>query len=427
MKNVVYLLILLLIFVPFEAQANGLSNIMNDKNMNEIVEKEKKRKVITNEFNKLLESQSIKNDNILSIGYLYTGKSGEVIIQLKKNLDNTLSGKTKKEKILKIVDRIQKEYGEKYVIVKEVDYSYENLDSIFNQLSFQMKSFNLENVPYTIELLEVENKVKLEIRSLPKKEIEELKNKFGSVLEIEVNPTLEYEKEEKGRLENWNSLGGGIGITTSRGGRCTMAGVAYKDSRYFILTAGHCIASTQQSIGLTGPIVKQYGANVGREHLNGIVTSGYDVGLVRVTRDTEINRNASNGLLKENTSLTGYDSKIRGDTRGFAVQDTVCKSGTSTGYTCGYIETTKKQYTLAGYSGYDLIGAKVQAFNMTYDLSAGGDSGSPWYDVNNNLIGIHSSGNDDNYAHFARWIDVSAQYGLYLYTSDNIYGIPSIQ
>lgn len=268
-------------------------------------------------------------------------------------------------------------------------------------------------IPMIIRLKEIENKVELEIKSISDVQINELKKQYGDTLIITLNPELDSPVLEKARDTDWNSLGAGISILTARGNPCTAAGVAYKGDNYFLMTAGHCMSSYDEGIvGESGGTEKQYSSVLGVDHLNSFA-SGYDFGLIRITDSSPITRNASNGYLKGNLSLSGYDATLKGDTAGFAVNDTVCHSGYATNFSCGKVTSTK----MTSYpDGEPVITAEVQSQS---DLSRGGDSGGPWVDVNNNLIGIHSGAPSGTsfHSYFTRWIDVSSRYGLFLYTS----------
>lgn len=71
----------------------------------------------------------------------------------------------------------------------------------------------------------------------------------------------------KGREEDWNQLGAGLGIKNINGGTCSTAGIASKNGNYFILTAAHCFAGQTSSTG--EDLIRQYNTNVGRQHAIG--------------------------------------------------------------------------------------------------------------------------------------------------------------
>lgn len=75
-----------------------------------------------------------------------------------------------------------------------------------------------------------------------------------------------------------------------------------------------------------------------------------------------------------------------------SVGDYVCKYGKTTGYTCGYIETTS--YCYDGACTWIRVGRDG------YNLSEGGDSGGPWFN-GGTAFGSHTLGIGDDSAYMA--------------------------
>lgn len=238
----------------------------------------------------------------------------------------------------------------------------------------------------------------------------------------------------KARDDVWNSLGAGLAIQ-NRELRCTTAGVAYKGSTYFLITAGHCIDHHINQFWYQ----YQNDEMVGQAHLDSR-DSGYDLGLIEISKLSEYTtrvpggRYASNGLYRvgAETSAGGYDSHLSGTSRP-VVNQRLCKTGISTGLTCGKVTT-------ASYSkpdGTQQIVVDVLPNEGTYTgnyLSAKGDSGGALFNpADNTLVGITSQGevvgeysghSAGRRAYFTPFTEIAMRYGLYLYTSSTRTAIP---
>jgi hypothetical protein len=78
--------------------------------------------------------------------------------------------------------------------------------------------------------------------------------------------------------------------------------------------------------------------------------------------------------------VLGYDGSI-------AEGDYICKYGRTSGYGCGYVYRASVSVTFDGITHRRLVAIRGY-------FTEGGDSGGPWFLVNN-AIGIHS-----------RWVDL---------------------
>lgn len=191
---------------------------------------------------------------------------------------------------------------------------------------------------------------------------------------------------EISRARDWTKLGGGIRLHDFGGGNCTSAAVAQKGSNYFLLTAGHCLNANDSHVFQDSSIL-------GRDHSIGS-WNGTDVGLIRVTDESPLNeRRATNHFYEYAEHLTDYDQRLTGV--GVAWQgQLVCKSGITTGVTCGNISYYDTTYRPNNYN-YTLSVSRIFPRN-SIDYSRGGDSGSITYDPSTNVLyGIHSGGSDD--------------------------------
>lgn len=137
-----------------------------------------------------------------------------------------------------------------------------------------------------------------------------------------------------------------------------------------ISTAAHC-GNYQQFQGLALPFAAE------------VFYDSADVQWHTACPYTEVTNEFNSGL--------GYRACI--GTRGRADQTIgsyVCKWGTTTGRTCGYIQT--KNYSPSYVPNVDDTFVRVNGYGAT--LGAPGDSGGPWF-VENIAYGIHSGGISD--------------------------------
>ena len=127
-----------------------------------------------------------------------------------------------------------------------------------------------------------------------------------------------------------------------------------------ISTAGHC--DDEQSRGST-PLTHE-GGDVG-----GSVDVQWHTASADYTPDNVISFSGS------------YHRSITSERhRSFqGAGDFVCKYGWTTGHGCGWIVTTSHR---PSWGGYNWDNTWVRVRNDSYSLSAGGDSGGPWYHGN---------------------------------------------
>lgn len=165
-----------------------------------------------------------------------------------------------------------------------------------------------------------------------------------------------------------------------------------------LLTAGHCGKTLYYKIGnrtitFSNPIV-WYSGEIG-PNADGIADK-YDYAIfdaTGLTLNNEIKYKNTNGIpeFAKPTGTFKVTKKL-----GFMNQKkgmVVCKSGESTGITCG--EIVNGNYIEDSAKGWIQVSNSKQP-----NISAGGDSGSPWFlypgkSTNITAVGVHSSGNDN--------------------------------
>lgn len=350
-------------------------------------------------------------------GTLYFDEEGNAVFLIKKEKMKLNSTHSLKQKLQSKVSKNSK------INIKEVQYSTSDWvekqnDVIKAIVNYDKKLLTEGHIDVSLSLTHQ----KLTLKS--KKEIpKELKNLLDDVsnglLQYQVTDELIIYKEEKGRFEGWNNLGGGLAIKVQgqpQPGQpfCSTGPVAKKGSDYFLLTAGHCFFPT-------GTLVYQYNETLGREHAIGN-SAGYDVGLIKVTSDNTLpkGRLATNGILVRNNS-EGYDNSFN---RTADVYEglPVCKSGFRTGHTCGVVI---EKYGTATDSRNNIVNV-TEVRGTGADYSDGGDSGAATISNNTSgvgshaILGTHFGGYDtqtETYGAFTRIVDTIRIFGVEIHTS----------
>lgn len=214
-------------------------------------------------------------------------------------------------------------------------------------------------------------------------------NLRGSVsLTVDEVPTIEA--APTGVRTGDSIIGGGTIRTTasSTGSRCTLGySVRYTDSgtaKNGILTSAHCPNTMFYDAG--GHWVTLSGPDVERR------TGKYDYQIFDVTglsTNYRIMYRDLNGIPEFPSSGT-FDLKRITSFMGQYRGQIVCKNGAVTGITCG--EITNGNYVYNGSAGWIEVSKTRQA-----DISAGGDSGGPWFYYPGSSreitgLGVHTAG-----------------------------------
>ncbi|WNQ11938.1 S1 family peptidase [Paenibacillus aurantius] len=218
-------------------------------------------------------------------------------------------------------------------------------------------------------------KVVLEVNGITAETKNKILNRFGSDnvnIGQEIHPSIQ-------RTDNYGTLGGGIALNSSS---CSTGAIGIKDTREFIITAGHCVNGD-------GGTEYQNTSVVGTDH-HSALNSGTDVGLINITTS----RYVSNAYFYGAEAKSNYDKKITSTSVGL-LNELVCKSGVKTGTTCGVIKNTSQNITYASpynVTVYDTVRIE-KASGEIYEN--GGDSGGIVFGgyYNDKLYGIHIAGN----------------------------------
>ncbi|MFD1737601.1 S1 family peptidase [Bacillus salitolerans] len=359
------------------------------------------------------------------IGLVYTDKkNGDIIIGFTKENSKILDFKNKLA-LKGLTEKI------KY---KKIKYSIKDLRDQQIKLLDKLTELNIDSKTQTI-IISVDTekeKIELELNHIDENQKKALVSIFGDLLIINIsNKNIEAQNIEAQasstpvtRDRNWTKLGGGITVRgVPNGPRCSTTAMAQKDTRYFLITAGHCVDADNG-------FVYQDNAAVGIDY-NKAIWAGLDVGIIQVTNDSTIERRVSNYFFEYADGKYDYDQRITGS--GYAWQnERVCKSGIKTNVTCGYIYRHDTTWIIEGKT---VRGSEVQTENVNIDYSSPGDSGAIVYDPDDNTVyGVHSAGTIEDspingyYGYFTRIEDVLAHWSspgnpFTLYTSDFVYTI----
>lgn len=356
-------------------------------------------------------------ENFEEEGTLIFDENGQAVFMMKENDSNALFNNELERNISRNMDLKTGDIA----IVKESKYSTKDLVDLQEAIIEEIINYNdnlLKQNKLHVSLSLTNQQITVEhVEEIPQELKQKLVLKFGNDLVFEEKDSLIKVKQEKGRYDDWNNLGGGLGIKVqgqnSKGHSCSTGPIAKKGSDFYLLTAGHCLFNP-------GSMVYQFNSTVGKKQ--GYANDkGYDVGLVRVTNDNTLKggRLATNGVLVKNHSSSGYDKSFN---RTASVYEgmPVCKSGATTNTTCGKV--TKKYDYFFDSKGNRVNVTQVKGSGSRY--SAGGDSGAIVISNNssapgnNAVLGTHSAGDGVGvYGYFTRITDTMRVYGLDIHVS----------
>ena len=415
MKKLLFSLLLTSVFFLLIVGTVNANGKMPDPEFEEkLMEESKKQQALLDSIVESYTQEGLTIEQIKQDGYIYFNEDGtEAIIQRDIDIKKTDIGKKVDKAVKKALNL--KHDGIK-IKVEYVEKSYKELAEIQDKLYKQLMELGV--VANTALLID-KSKIEIRTEEITSAQKQLLLHAYG------IDITFKIEKENiidfsKKRWENWNQLGAGLAINIGMGGNyCSTAGIAKKDSRYFIITAGHCY---------NGGLVYQYNALVGTS-THDFQDSDYDIGLVTIDLNTYTGgRTATNGFYQNPLSSDpAYDKKLLGQSSLYPLNSVACKTGATTNYTCGKVTSER----------YKNFGDGEIIVEVTKDSSQGwmagqGDSGGAVINSNYQLIGVVSGGLYQGTIlspvdglpayvafkmYFTPWVEVSSRYGLTLYTS----------
>lgn len=282
MKNIklilstLFLTFLMLLIVQTETNALTIKD-----NENNAIQKEKdkenhqqalKQETIKKELMDNLKERALTIDDLEEEGGFHFTENDKAIIELKESPKE----KIKHGKLKKIAQNLSETEKSNFA-VETVPYSQEELETLTaNWFSENQDIYFTEDTVVKYDY--INNRVDIKTNQLSNRDQEVLSQRYGSKIYLDVDPSFENKiTYVKSREADWNKLGSGIGIKFADGD-CSTAGIAKKDTRYFIITAGHCVGTA----GIDN--VYQWNSLVGKAHVDAR-SSGYDFGLVLINKE----------------------------------------------------------------------------------------------------------------------------------------------
>ncbi|WP_217558070.1 S1 family peptidase [Paenibacillus sp. GbtcB18] len=279
------------------------------------------------------------------------------------------------------------------VKVVRVKNSYKDLETIKEDIRLQWPVYEAQGaIIISTGISTSKNKVILTAQKFPENLKKLVQLKYGKDIEFEIDEkfVIPQPSGSAARFKKWNTLGGGIGISSSSGD-CSTAATGTKNGVRFIITAGHCVKNNGGAVWQFENLSENF---VGVQHFDARNSHGdrygIDLGLVRIT-DTA--RTLSNYVLKNGTS--GYDANFN-STGNFYEFQNICKAGITTDYTCGLVGSVSRdaKYT-DGYTYKDV--AQLDSFKSGETLAKPGDSGGTVWS-GETLLGVISGVGTFTYA-----------------------------
>lgn len=255
-----------------------------------------------------------------------------------------------------------------------VDRTEGQLSGLTDEVSDDMSSLTDQGIEIQgVTTLRRENLVEIGVKRLTDAESDRLRTLYGSGIRV-----VEVEGEElEGKLDRfrrWTRMNAGLQIFAVDGGYCTIAYSAHDrrggDDVYFHITAGHCSwGAWEQGNRTIGKTVES--AFVNKSKVDALLISARQGRISNAIFGPDFRR-----------TVTRVESISRDEHEG----NMVCKSGATTGITCGKLESTDHT------QGPDDLKRTHQRV-ATY-RSDPGDSGAPVYRRTANktamAVGIHS-------------------------------------
>lgn len=400
LKNTLILCICAYLFInlyskPVAAEVNEVESMNNYKNMDINTKNKIKEFPIT--IQKKLVSQATELNSTFSVideiyggyenfsenGTIHLSEDGQIIVGLKSSLET--------EKTNSLKSMLKSSDEDNLIQIKSIKYSTKELEDIQDDITLVLQK-SLVDKSFITDLDVAEPKITISVENLTledqKKLFSQLKLKsYYELIRFTSHDSSLVPQDEIKRDRDWTKLGGGIKIKRKVGNvsySCSTTGIGRKGTNYFLITAGHCLDSN-------GTNVYQSDSLVGVVHTRGNYAN-IDVGLIRVTNSSPITRYATSYFYNLAENKNDYDKRVTGSSTPIQGQ-AVCKSGITTGVTCGNIWTLRTTYSVTDGTvpGTRNVAKIVPLSGVNY--SEGGDSGAITYDpTNDRIVGIHTGG-----------------------------------
>ncbi|MHA7966679.1 S1 family peptidase [Paenibacillus sp. CAU 1782] len=357
-----------------------------DETKNEIINQVESELPLSEKQQEQLEYEKQYLESIFTIVGEYFGDTegfnqyGEIYIDNENDFKFVVAIAKTNDKVAAFVEEMKRIIPQDLLEVESVKYSKADLiqiqDNILNNLQNNYPNFSSLNAVISSSVKDQE--VTVSINEQPIQTFHEEKGISLAALLLEYDEVLNIEtgapsEPAKLRTDEFTVLGGGIYVSLG----CSTTGTATKDTREFLITAGHCITNT-------GASVSQGGTAIGTQHFSAYTNGGTDVGLILLTNKK---KKISNEFYYGNVANAEYDKRYT-TTSSVLTNQLLCKSGNTTGVTCGTVSSTSSSVTYGSISLSNLI----QIYKETGGVIAGGDSGGIVFEAytTTRIVGIVS-------------------------------------
>jgi len=329
-----------------------------------------------------LEYESLYLDAILDITTKYFGdfegfnEFGEIYINNDKDFHFVIAISEENDQITSFINEIKTVVPEYLLLIQKVKYSKNALIAIQNDILNRTREghYGLSKSNVEISSSVKDQKVILLVDQTPTTlSFFSAFPEYEGLLELQIGNVNE---PAKARDDAFTEMGGGLKVSLS----CSTTATATKDTREFLITAGHCI----KNIGAT---VSQGGTNIGKEHYTVYGDGGTDVGLILLTNTS---KKIGNQYYYGDVANAEYDKRYT-TTAAVLTGQLICKSGYKSGVTCGTVNDTSSSVSYGSITLSNMI--KVYKDGGGFIL--GGDSGGTVFNAytTTHLVGIVSGRN----------------------------------
>lgn len=388
----------ILISASFTSLTNAAANIdYLQKKYNISSEEANMRVDLQNNVIALSEKLNQANDPNYADMYIQHQPVYKIIVLFTDNSDRKDFLKSLDPKMQRWV-QIKQAKKSRSVYSKELD----DINISLNRLNIIYTSvYDLESQKFLITV-EKKSDVNLVKQILPKARNGEVTIKVGNVPKIQAAPSGVKPGDKLYAGNTLSFTSGSPGCTAGFAVSYISGSVTKKG----VLTSGHCpndmlVKFSDHNVLLSGPIIeKQHRSDPSGGGDN--ISDKYDYQIwdgTGLNLDNQITFKDLNGIpefpatgIFRLTAITTFLNQKKGMI--------VCKSGQTTGITCGEITN--------GNASHDGVAGWIQVANSNQaNISAGGDSGGPWFlypgsSTNVNGVGVHTAGNSstnpDDYA-----------------------------
>lgn len=274
--------------------------------------------------------------------------------------------------------------------VRTVTYSLTELKTVQSKIESDFKSLCAADVPIVAVGVDVvANRVRITLTRLDSAQATSLQSTYGPRIEL-VQGEEPHFATCVSRQNCGSPIKGGIEIQDAYGTICT-SGFISRDISYagaaYVLTAGHCI-----NINGLGVTWLHNGSSIGSAssefYSNG---SNVDAGYITLSTTASPGNQVFASSTSDIRSISSWNLNSQQ-----TVGSTICRSGRTSGYTCGSVDQTDQTVYVSGILIYHMW--------RTSFASAGGDSGGSMIYGNAGLGVLSATTSSNSYYSTLEWI-----------------------